>query len=139
MTPEFAVDRRWADAVQSSEAGWEVLRWLDGRQEEIEPEELRAFVLFRLFYYLDILIDCDASDWDLIPRLTHESVNSCRLLLPHRFGRRLYDRFNDDFKTNRTDHLLYETAFTLLHGQPRGPKAHPAKLPQVGCPAPGLR
>ena len=120
MTPIFVIDHRWADAIQPTSDGIEMLELLETMGEEWGTESESAFVLFRIFYDIDLLVDHKASDIDLARELISNSIADRTLILPHRFGRILYDRFNDIFRTSRTDHLKYETACELLDGQFQG-------------------
>ena len=85
--------------------------------EEWGTESETAFTLFRMFYDIELLVDYETSDIDLARELVSNRIADGTLILPHRFGRTLYDRFNDEFRTSRTDHLRYGTACELLDGQ----------------------
>jgi hypothetical protein len=79
------------------------------------------FALFCKFFHHELLINPSATDLDAI--LVHVSTQARTKLLhwPYRFGRELYDKFNDQFTDqNRTDHLLAEHASLLLAGTSQG-------------------
>ena len=121
MMPSFAVDRRWVQAIQPSEDGLALLDKIGagGAGRSFSDAEAH-FILFRMFYDLDLLVSVDDSDAELASELIHDALTKQHLKIPHRFGRKLYDRFNDDFRTTRTDHLMYPFACELLDGQAQG-------------------
>ena len=120
MTPRFIIDHRWAEAIKPTPNGREILDLLKSMGEEWGTESKTAFTLFRIFYDIELLVDYKTSDIDLVRELVSNCIADETLILPHRFGRTLYDRFNDEFRTSRTDHLRYETACELLDGQSQG-------------------
>ena len=120
MTPRFIIDHRWAEAIKPTPDGIEILDLLKAMDEECETESEMAFILFRMFYDIELLVDYGTSNIDLARELISNCIADGTLILPNRFGRILYDRFNDKFRTSRTDHLRYETACELLDGQYQG-------------------
>ena len=121
MMPGFTVDRRWVQAVRPSEDGIALLPEIgDECAGRSFSDEEAHFILFRMFYDLGLLVSVDDSDADLTTELIHDALTKQHLKIPHRFGRRLYDRFNDKFRTTRTDHLMYPSACELLEGQAQG-------------------
>jgi hypothetical protein len=76
---------------------------------------------FGYLYHHDILIDYERSDLAGIRNLLEKELASNRIRHPHRFGRLLYDRFNDlNTEVARTDHLLNPDVLALLDGTPQG-------------------
>ena len=120
MAPRFIIDHRWAEAIKPTPDGREIIDLLKSIGEEWGTENETAFTLFRMFYDIELLVDYKTSDIDLARELVSNCIADGTLILPHRFGRILYDRFNDEFRTSRTDHLRYETACELLDGQSQG-------------------
>ena len=97
MTPSFAIDNRWAEAIKPTSDGIEILDLLETMGEEWGTESETAFFLFRMFYDIGLLVDHKTSDIALARELIGNSIADGTLILPHRFGRILYDRFNDFF------------------------------------------
>jgi hypothetical protein len=120
LCPGFEVAEEWAGAVSLSASGEAALDIVGEFARGSLAEHEVAFQMFRLFYHLDVLIDPEGSDFEVIRHLINQNIVDRVLLLPHRFGRELYDRFNDEFFSNRTDHLMPDDALRLIDGQPQG-------------------
>lgn len=75
---------------------------------------------FASLFYQDPLVDLTRCDIDGIEDLVSSELRRGRLLLPFRFGRLLYDRFNDSVADTRTEHLEPDESITLLEGTPQG-------------------
>jgi hypothetical protein len=109
----FEPDTHWATVVVPSTEGESLLK-------AIGDSDLSRLALFGLFYHHDSLIDPVASDLSGIRQLIEDSILTGNILLPHITGRELYDKFNDEFSTNRTDHLDPPDVMRLLEGTPVG-------------------
>ena len=98
MAPRFIIDHRWAEAIKPTPDGREIIDLLKSIGEEWGTENETAFTLFRMFYDIELLVDYKTSDIDLARELVSNCIADGTLILPHRFGRILYDRFNDEFR-----------------------------------------
>jgi hypothetical protein len=100
-------------------AGEQALAELD-HLRKAHGERILYWILFRKFYHHDLFFDWKASDLDRLTSLLSEEVRIGKLRFPYRFGRLLYDRFNDTYSGSRTDHLTYQETRDLLEGTPQG-------------------
>ena len=117
---DYSANVQWSDFVKLTPAG----QWaLELMEKELTPDASKADLamgLFCLFFHHELLIDCINSNLKAILALLQDELLNQRLRLPHRFGRLLYDKFNDEYQGNRTDHILPEEAWELLSGTPVG-------------------
>src|SRR3990172_4569599 len=75
---------------------------------------------FCLFFHHDLFVDCAKCDLKALGELVNAELLSGSLRLPHQFGRLLYDKFNDSYSGDRTDHLLPNEALDLVHDTAQG-------------------
>src|SRR5439155_196233 len=71
-------------------------------------------------YHHDVFFDWMRCDRTRIRQLLQQELLESRVRLPYRYGRLLYDRFNDSFSATRTDHLLSQDVQNLLRDTPTG-------------------
>jgi hypothetical protein len=109
----FEPDTNWATVVVPTREGERLLKM-------IGDSALSRVALFGLLYHHEPLVDPEASDLTAIRALLESSILEGSILLPYIFGRELYDKFNDEFSTNRTDHLDPPDVLRLLAGTPVG-------------------
>jgi hypothetical protein len=84
------------------------------------PKADVVLALFIYFSHHDILVDWQNTDTDAIREILNQDIFHERIYLPFRFGRLLYDRFNERDDSGRTDHLPYTEAIKLLNETPVG-------------------
>lgn len=109
----FTADSEWSRIIVPTESGKRLLR-------AVGPSPDSHLALLGYFFHLNMLVDYTASDLDAIRGRVSESLLNRQILLPHITGRELYDKFNDEFVTNRTDHLDPPQVDKLLDGAPTG-------------------
>jgi hypothetical protein len=83
-----------------------------------EPDIWLAF--FGKFFHHEIFFDWTKTDLPRIRETLQHELFHERIRLPYRYGRLLYDRFNDTYSDTRTDHLLSSDVQRLLQGTPQG-------------------
>lgn len=116
FAPDYEADVQWSNFVKLTPAGQIAFEMIE-KEVVSDPRDADLKMgLFCLFYHHELLIDCANSDLKGILELLQRELMSQRLQLPHRFGRLLYDKFNDEYQGNRTDHILAEEAWDLLTG-----------------------
>lgn len=110
----------WETAIVPTDHGSGLLKSAGIQpNDEVSKADI-ALAMFRAFFHHDFLIDPAKSDWDLIEEQLNKEMVTRQILLPHRVGRLLYDKFNDTCTDDRTDHLLAAETLKLLDGTPQG-------------------
>lgn len=118
-TKDYIADDLWLTAPVLSLAGQELEKALI-ESGDFSPSADFYLALFCTFSHHELFFDTDKTDISAIENLLEREMSKEKIRYPFRFGRDLYDRFNDINQTNRTDHLLPEQAFHLLEGTPKG-------------------
>ncbi len=116
---DYLVPGEYAKLITLTHAGEELLNVDKRLREEFDSQTL-LFALFLQFFHLDLLIDERKTDADSIRSVLNEEMARRKLLLPYRFGRLLYDRFNDESRSLHTDHLDPTEALKLVADTPQG-------------------
>jgi hypothetical protein len=88
-------------------------------RDSYAPADLMLAML-SYFVHHDILIDLDESDIDKAIEIYSDELLSKKVRLPYRFGRSLYDKFNDTAHDERTDHIESVAVGQLLDGTEQG-------------------
>ncbi len=111
----------WAPALplSSRAAGQRTLSELSSVLTDLGTADV-ILALFTKFFHHDLFFDYQESDSTKIREILGRELLQERVRLPHRFGRSLYDRFNDTYIDTRTDHLMSEDVQRLLQGSPIG-------------------
>ena len=119
-TKGYKAAAEWRVVVSLTPAGEEALR-LSGISsgQDVELADIHM-AIFCLFYHHELLVDCAKCDLKALQRLVNTELLSGRLRWPHQFGRLLYDKFNDSYSGDRTDHLLPDEALALVDGTAQG-------------------
>jgi hypothetical protein len=115
----FAPTPGWSEAVVLTAAGetaYTMLRSLNGKAHDT----FFKHVLFMSFSHQDLFIDGNKTDPDVIAELISAEISKATFILPSRFGRKLYDKFNDRYLGKRIEHLEPEEAAQLLADEPQG-------------------
>lgn len=115
----YRADDAWRRVLVLSSDGERIVNEFGGLLPDV-PEPDLVLTLFGIFAYHDLLVDWKRSDLDAIATLLERELLSEKLRLPYRFGRVLYDRFNDVHHSSRTEHLLPEDTRKLLEGTSQG-------------------
>lgn len=115
---EYRADDAWLDLVVMAETA-DHLPEIDELRNRF-PEPDRVLALFGTFYHHNVLIDWKRSNIAGIRALLERELLQEKIRLPYRFGRLLYDRFNNIDHSSRTDHLLAPDVRKLLEGTPQG-------------------
>lgn len=107
------------EAIAPTRVGHSYLQLLQRSKPEIPPETA-LYALFGHFFHHDFLIDLDRSDLDAVRNVLNDEMMAGRIKYPYRFGRTIYDRFNNSVRHDRTDFLEHEEVAQLLSDTPHG-------------------
>lgn len=122
---DYIADDLWLSAPVLTSAGKELETALIETGDYARSADF-YLALFCTFAHHELFFDSDETDICAINNLLEREIHQEKIRYPFRFGRKLYDRFNDVHQSNRTDHLLPEQVAQLLEGTPKG-------IYQVGC------
>lgn len=115
----YKANENWQRLLVFSDYGKRISKeFTDIREKYGDNDFLLA--LFCVFFHHDIFFDWRAADTREIQSLLAEEIATRRIVLPYRFGRLLYDRFNDAYQNTRTDHLSSQGVSELVRGTPQG-------------------
>ncbi|MBL7205351.1 MAG: hypothetical protein ISS63_13655 [Desulfobacteraceae bacterium] len=115
----YEADSTWPEILSFSETGTSTLSILQ-KALNADPSPELYLALFRIFAHHELFLDWIRSDLDTIEALFARELHDEKITLPYRFGRLLYDRFNDRYQGSRTDHLLAGEVRSLLEDSPKG-------------------
>ena len=115
----YSAASTWESNFALTPYGETTLIDLTGRLGDVPKADLRQ-AFFARFFHHDLFVDHLNTDASKIQKLLEEELAQERIRLPHRYGRLLYDRFNDIYTDTRTDHLMYPDVERLLQGTPVG-------------------
>ena len=115
----YKADPVWPSYVTLNPRSTEVVTVLGTPPSDVEPADYHL-ALFGYFSHHAILVDWTRCNLHAIAALLQRELLSEKLRLPYRFGRALYDRFNDTDHASRTDHLVAKDVEALLSGTPIG-------------------
>jgi hypothetical protein len=119
FAPDYAASKAYENSIALSNAGKELLKLVDGSLGSFPPADVHL-ALLKLFYHHEVLLDPDQSDVSQLFDLINAEFREKALTWPHRFGRMLYDRFNDMGFADRTEHLEPSEVEQLLADTPAG-------------------
>jgi hypothetical protein len=109
----------FGSAVVLSEYGKEVIAKIGNARSEYSLGEIGAAAL-SVFFHRDLLVDIEKSDIELLVSRIDTDLREGSLRLPNRFGRNLYDRFNDLPGNARVDHLEPSLVDALIENAEQG-------------------
>lgn len=116
----YAAAPSWEELVTLTEAGQAYVE-LDSEVEQSCPPGDVHLAVFGQMYYHDLLIDLEKSNLEGIRSLINAELLETRLRWPYRFGRLLYDKFNDSLHHDReVRYLEPDQVAALLEGTPQG-------------------
>ena len=116
---DFSVADEWVDAIKLTKAGEEFIQY-DADIFNVYSRNDIYFSLFLIFYFQDILIDHSNTNIEILESLIDNNIKNLIFRLPYIYGIDLYNKFNDNFKTNRTNYLDHEQTKLLLDSTPQG-------------------
>ena len=105
----------WTQCVVPSEAGLAIIE----KQLVTFSKEDVMLALFLQFAYQDLLIDHHRTDIAAVKNLVNLDFSTFAVRFPYRFGRGLYDKFNDSFLENISS-LSASESEALLNNTPQG-------------------
>lgn len=109
----------YAQYLVPSEHAYSILKDNPLIQENYADADI-SLALLDIFYYHEALIDVSKSNIDEAIKLFSSEIKSNEVKLTYRYGRVLYDRFNDYFNDNKTDHLEPQEVHKLLDTTEQG-------------------
>lgn len=115
---DFEIPPDMHEVVPLSLYGEEMLGLFE--DEDKLPSNEKCFVAFLIFYHRDLLIECDKIDTHRLLTVVNNLISSSSVVIPDRFGRSLYDRFNSQAWGERLEFLEPEQATNLLQGEQAG-------------------
>jgi hypothetical protein len=116
---DYVASKEWVNILSFSDEGEKIVNKIL-EETDLVKDEYFFMSLFGRFFHHDLIFDHITSNAQAIENLLASEILSEKIIFPYRFGRLLYDRFNDHIKTNRTEHILSEDTKTLLTGTPKG-------------------
>lgn len=119
FAPAYQAASEWTQYLTLTNAGQEYLR-LDSDITENLPASDVYLALFRRFYHHDLLIDVSNSDLEALTTMTSKESLRNRVRWPYRYGRMLYDKFNNMVSLDGIDHMTPDEVEDLLAGVPQG-------------------
>jgi len=117
---DYKASSEWEHIIVLTSAGHEALQLSGVSQDQRYDRADILMAMFCVYFHHGLLIDWEKCDLKALHQLVNAELLSGRLRWPHRFGRLLYDKFNDSYSGDRTDHLLPDEALTLLEGTSQG-------------------
>jgi hypothetical protein len=118
-TEGYRAADEWASMLTLTHEGEAVLAELLPGLTGIARADVMLAYFIRFFHH-DVFVDLERNDPARIRQILERELFQGRVRFPHRFGRALYDRFNDNGSNTRTDHLMGPDAERLLLGTPIG-------------------
>lgn len=116
---DYRASSEWTELLKLSEYGDRVLGDLENVLEDIPRADV-MLACFGKFFHHELFFDHRISDAKGIRELLEKELLQDTIRLPYRYGRLLYDRFNDTYLDTRTDHLPAREIQKLLAGLPVG-------------------
>ena len=116
----YRSDPKWAEIIVLTASGKEALAiaGIDTKTAEDRSDVMLA--LFCLFFHHELLVDCSKCNLEEVRRIIDAEIRSRLRPVPHRFGRLLYDKFNNTYGGDRTEHLLPDESLALVDGTSQG-------------------
>ncbi len=120
LYPEiYEANKEWPEILVLSDYGRSIYELINSKHKVTSESDL-IFILFKIFSYHHILFDQTATDIDAVEEVLKSELQDEKIFLPFRFGRLLYDRFNDNYIGKGTDHLTNQEVMNLISGTPKG-------------------
>lgn len=119
FTEDYEVSPQWQEIISLSEEGQGLLNSIKESAENLPLSDL-YFALFRRFYHHGLLIDHASSDLTSIQTILNDDLFSGKLKWPYKYGRFLYDKYNDHLFTGPTEYISTSDLALLLTDSPQG-------------------
>jgi hypothetical protein len=116
---DYAADQSWPSLVSLTDYGARSVKESSEACAGYREADV-MLAMFGKFFHSELFFDWRRSNISGIATLLHNELLSCRVRLPHRMGRLIYDRFNDAPSPGRTNHVTPEETDELLSGTPQG-------------------
>ncbi len=118
-TPDYSADEKWVNILGLTNEGEKIVKELKPIQQKFSASDF-YMALFLKFYHHNLFFSWTASDIVAITSLFEEELLHGKILLSYRWGRLLYDKFNNMRAFDRTDHLPPNDAINFLKDTPIG-------------------
>ncbi|MEK7400487.1 MAG: hypothetical protein AAB116_26380 [Candidatus Poribacteria bacterium] len=116
---DYLASPNWQDSIVLTESGQALLEFARPGKKKIQINDI-YMALFLHLYYHELLIDVENTNLDLIRSTLNDELLNFRIHLPYRYGRLLYDKFNNTVQSNRIESLDAEESIELLKDTPQG-------------------
>src|SRR6266478_5843731 len=116
---DYKASEEWTSVLKFTSAGEKMFSELSPLLGGLEVAYV-TLALFMKFFHHELFFSYEESDSEKVRGILERELFQERVRLPHRFGRALYDRFNDTYLDSRTDHLMGDDLKRLLTGSPIG-------------------
>jgi len=116
---DYKATDEWNSILALTDYGKTTLEQLRPSLSGLAQEDI-LLAYFAKFFHHDLFFDSVKTQSTIIREVLQREILQERISLPHRFGRLLYDRFNDNYGGTRTDHLMSPEVEKLLRGTPAG-------------------
>jgi hypothetical protein len=119
LAEDYQVNPAYAKCLVPSEYALSILSEDISIEKENAPESI-SLVLLDIFFHEHVLIDPIKSDINQAITLFSNDIKEGKVKLPYRYGRVLYDKFNDDFNDNQVRELEFNEVSRLLENTEQG-------------------
>lgn len=92
----YTANEEWASILQFTEAGKKAISVLEPELKKIPKADFHLAFFIKFFHH-DLFIDVNGTDVEKIKSILNQELLQERIRLPFRFGRLLYDRYNDTY------------------------------------------
>ncbi len=117
---DYRASAEWERIIVMSAAGEDALKLFGTTSVSEATRADSLMAMFCLFFHHELFVDYTRCDLKALSELVNTEALAGKLAWPHRFGRLLYDKFNNSYSGDRTDHLLPEESLALVEGTPQG-------------------
>src|SRR3989304_5419464 len=115
----YKADSEWEKMLVFSKEGKNLIEhFIKSELCDSSPDLILA--IFRIFSFHELFLSWEDCDIDSIQALLEHEILSSKIHFPYRFGRLLYDKFNDTYDGSRTDHLPAIDSAKLIEETPVG-------------------
>ncbi|MGE5567028.1 MAG: hypothetical protein ACM3YN_12870 [Parcubacteria group bacterium] len=115
----FNAPRGFREYIIPSSTGSELAALVEQAMGEQDPDNLALALLLKFFHH-DLLINPTLSDPKRAWAMLEAQILAGDIKLPYRFGRTLYDKFNDGQASSGAEHLTPDDVDRLLDGAEQG-------------------
>ncbi|MBN2588391.1 MAG: hypothetical protein JXA96_00895 [Sedimentisphaerales bacterium] len=119
LTENYKVKKEWLNLTALNSYGEKCLEEVTSSYSSFS-KEIFLMAMFLIFYHHELFFDWQKTNIQGIASLLQDELLSEKILFPNRFGRHLYDKFNDNYIGNRTKTLPAQEVLALIESTPRG-------------------